>query len=674
MADSDNRLKDETSPYLLQHADNPVAWRPWGEAALAEARAADRPILLSIGYAACHWCHVMAHESFEDPETAALMNDLFVNIKVDREERPDLDQIYQAALSMLGEQGGWPLTMFLTPAGDPFWGGTYFPPEARYGRPGLPDVLQAVARTYAEDRARVTSNVAALREGLARLAQPQAGQPLGRETLMAIAERLLREMDMHHGGLGRAPKFPQVGILRQLWRAHARGGEARYLEAVRLACERMCEGGIYDHLAGGFARYSTDERWLVPHFEKMLYDNADLIEILTLVWLETREPVFAARVRETVFWLEAEITVEGGGFAASLDADSEGEEGRFYVWDAAEIRSLLGEDFALFARVYDVSEDGNWEGRTVLNRLSMGFRPTAEEEAVLARCRRVLAEARAKRPGPARDDKVLADWNGMAIAALTRAAMAFGEPGWLALAERAHGFVARALRPEGRFLHSWRLGRAAHPATIDDVAQMTRAALTLFQATGKDAYLEQARAWIAEADTRFGDAAAGGYFQTASDTADVILRAKQALDTATPAGAAVMAEALAILWLLTGEDEARVKAEATVSCFIGEAGRNFFPLATLLGANALLEGAVQVVIADPGDDPQAEILAAEAWRSSNPDIAITRIRPGTALPQGHPASGKGPVDGAAAAYVCVGRACSLPLTDPQALRAFLAEA
>lgn len=673
MTDVRNRLAAETSPYLLQHADNPVAWQPWDGQALALAKAEDKPILLSVGYAACHWCHVMAHESFEDPEIAALMNAGFVNIKVDREERPDLDQIYQAALAMLGEQGGWPLTMFLTPGGDPFWGGTYFPPEARFGRPGFRDVLQAVAGTYANDKERVAKNVGVLRDGLKRLAAPQPGQLIGRDMQLAIAERLLGEMDMQHGGVGRAPKFPQCGILRQLWRAWMRGGDERFLQAVRLSAERMCEGGIFDHLGGGFARYSTDQRWLVPHFEKMLYDNAELIELLTLVWLGTGDPLFAERVRQTVDWLQREMLGAEGAFAASLDADSEGEEGRFYVWQADEVERLLGADYPLFARVYDVTPGGNWEDSTILNRLEMGSRPSPEEEEVLAKCRAILFEARAGRPGPALDDKILLDWNGMAVAALARASMAMGEPEWLAMAERAFSFLEQALRVDGRFRHAWRLGRAAHPASIDDYAQIVRAAIWLYQATGQDAYLDKAQSWAAEADTLFGDSVAGGYFQTAADQSDLVSRVKQAQDTATPAGAAVMAENLGMLWLLTGKDAYRADAEAAIACYIGEIERNFFPLSTLLGANALLEEPVQIVIAGAKGDPAADALAHQAWKTPLTDMAITRIGPDAGLPEGHPASGKGMVDGRAAAYVCVGRTCSLPFSDPDRMAAFLAE-
>src|SRR5712692_1081177 len=373
-----NRLGEETSPYLLQHKDNPIHWQAWNAETLAAAKAADKPILLSIGYAACHWCHVMAHESFENPSIAAQMNDLFVNIKVDREERPDLDAIYMNALALTGEHGGWPLTMFLTPDGEPFWGGTYFPPEPRWGRAGFPQILASIAAAYRDKHDNVAKNVAALREGLTRLASPQADGVIEPDLFDRIAERLLREVDPLNGGIGTAPKFPQCGIFELLWRGWKRSRLNPYREAVLRTLTTISQGGIYDHLGGGFARYATDARWLVPHFEKMLYDNAELISLLTLVWQETRDPLYAQRVAETIGWLEREMAGQEGGFYSSLDADSEHEEGKFYVWSEAEIDAVLGDRAALFKRFYDVSADGNWEGHTILNRLA---HPALADEA-----------------------------------------------------------------------------------------------------------------------------------------------------------------------------------------------------------------------------------------------------------------------------------------------------
>src|SRR5918997_6463436 len=390
-------LRRASSPYLLQHADNPVHWRPWGPEALAEARAAGKPILLSVGYAACHWCHVMAHESFEDPDTAALMNARYVNIKVDREERPDLDTIYQHALALLGQQGGWPLTMFLTPDGEPFWGGTYFPPEPRYGRPSFRQVLQGIAAAYRAEDGKVVQNVAALRGALARMAATAPGPLPDGATLEKVALGLVRATDATEGGLGGAPKFPNPPIFRFLWQMRFRLGQPACAEAVELLLRRMSQGGIYDHLGGGYARYSVDAIWLVPHFEKMLYDNAQILELLALAHAARPDPLYAQRAAETIGWLGREMLAEdGAAFASSLDADSEGEEGKFYVWTADEVDALLGQDSPLFSETYDVDAAGNWEGRVVLNRRRRPEVLGEAEEAALARCRAKLFEARSK--------------------------------------------------------------------------------------------------------------------------------------------------------------------------------------------------------------------------------------------------------------------------------------
>ncbi len=420
-----NRLREASSPYLLQHRDNPVDWWEWGQEAFAEAGRTNRPVLLSIGYAACHWCHVMAHESFEDPAVAAVMNALFVNIKVDREERPDVDHVYMSALHVLGEQGGWPLTMFLTPAGEPFWGGTYFPKEPKYGRPGFVQVLRDVSRIFHAEPERIAHNHSLITRSLAGAAARSDGGSLSLADLDRIGARLTDLFDPRHGGLKGAPKFPNPPILEFLFRYARRNGDATALAQVHLSLERMALGGIHDHLAGGFARYSTDERWLVPHFEKMLYDNAQLLELYAVAAAETGRGLFRSAAEGIVAWLEREMVLPEGGFASSLDADSEGEEGRFYVWTLAEIREALGEEADFFARVYDVAEEGNWEGVSILNRLDFGEAPPTVE-ARLEPLRRKLLARRESRARPGLDDKVLADWNGLMIAALVRAGLLLG--------------------------------------------------------------------------------------------------------------------------------------------------------------------------------------------------------------------------------------------------------
>ncbi len=668
-----NRLGEETSPYLLQHKDNPVRWQPWGEATLAAAKAEDKPILLSIGYAACHWCHVMAHESFENPQIAERMNELFVNIKVDREERPDLDAIYQHALALMGEQGGWPLTMFLTPDGEPFWGGTYFPPEQRWGRPGFPQVLDAMSNAYARDRDKVAKNVVALREALQGLGRPERGGAIGRELLDGIAERLLRETDQLHGGIGTAPKFPQTGVLELLWRAWKRTGQLPYRDAVVKALDAMCQGGIYDHLGGGFARYSTDARWLVPHFEKMLYDNAELVDLLTLVWQETKSPLYRERVDETLGWVSREMVTPEGGFASSLDADSEHEEGKFYVWSEAEIEHVLGERASLFKRFYDVSPEGNWEEKNILNRSKTPERADEQTERELAACRALLLRAREHRVRPGWDDKVLADWNGLMIAAMANAGVVFEQPKWNDTARRAFDFVRGEMTgADDRLLHGWRAGRARHPANVDDYANLCRAALALHEATGDVGFLLQARNWVAVLDRHYWDETGGGYFFAAKDTEGLIARAKTAADSAVPAGNGTLVGVLTRLAILTGEEAYRRRAEAIVETFSGEVARNFFPLATLLNNVELLEKPLQIVIVGVRKDPVFLSLLRAAYNLSLPNRVVLTLPPGASLPIDHPASGKGLVDGKPAAYVCQGPVCSLPITDAESLLESLA--
>ena len=460
----ENRLARETSPYLLQHQDNPVHWWAWGPEALAEAKRANKPILLSVGYAACHWCHVMAHESFEDDATAAQMNELFVNIKVDREERPDIDAIYMRALHSLGEQGGWPLTMFLDSDARPFWGGTYFPPEPRFGRPSFKHVLAEVARIYREEPDKISHNAGMLVQALGEREQSNAQPNIKDSALADLTRRMVNAVDMRRGGLSGAPKFPQWSFFWLLWRGAIRYGDENAKRAVDVTLANICQGGIYDHLGGGFSRYSVDERWLAPHFEKMLYDNALLIDLMCEAYREDGSELYKVRIAETVDWLQREMIAEGGGFAASLDADSEGEEGKFYVWSKAEIAEVLGEaDAKLFCEVYDVTDAGNWEGHTILNRLHTLELRSPEEEAALAGMRAKLLARRAGRIRPGWDDKVLADWNGLMIAALVHAAQVFDRPDWLAAAKTAFAFVVDRMEKDGRLhpLLSRRPGQGA---------------------------------------------------------------------------------------------------------------------------------------------------------------------------------------------------------------------
>jgi uncharacterized protein YyaL (SSP411 family) len=664
-----NDLATETSPYLLQHKDNPVDWHVWGVETLAKAKAADKPILLSIGYAACHWCHVMAAESFEDTETAALMNDLFVSIKVDREERPDIDSIYQNALALLGQHGGWPLTMFLTPDGDPFWGGTYFPPESKYGRPAFRDVLKRVSDVYHLEKEKVGKNTGILRDGLRKLSEHSSDSILTSDTLNEICFKIGEVVDPVEGGLGQAPKFPQSPVMALLWRGYKRTGNAKLRSGVLLTLDRMSQGGIYDHLGGGYARYATDNSWLVPHFEKMLYDNAQLVELLTWAWQETRSPLYAARVSESIEWMLREMRLGGGAFAAALDADSEHEEGKFYVWTAADVDAVLGADAPLFKAHYDVHRIGNWEGRTILNRSEKPDLMDAETEERLAAARKKLWSVREERVRPGRDHKVLADWNGLAISALVLASGVFSRDEWLDAARQAFAFVSKRMTtPDGRLLHSWCDGRT-HPGILDDYAAMIRAALALYQATREASYLEQAEAWVEVLNAYYLDDERGGYFFTPGDASDVVVRIRTANDHATPSGNGVLLEVFATLYYLTGKSAYRDMADRQIGAFAGQSVRNAIPLASLLSGMDFFLNGVQIVIR-AGQGTEALLKAVQAC--CVPNRILTVLAAGQECAEGHPAHGKAGVGELATAYVCIGESCSLPITDPEILKGVLA--
>jgi uncharacterized protein YyaL (SSP411 family) len=656
----ENRLAQATSPYLLQHKHNPVDWWPWGADALAEAQRTNRPILLSVGYAACHWCHVMAHESFEDEATARVMNELFVNIKVDREERPDIDQIYMSALHLLGEQGGWPLTMFLTPKGEPVWGGTYFPKQSRFGRPAFVDVLREVARLFREEPDKIEQNRAALLARLADKARPAGKVTIGLAELDAAAKQIGNMFDSVNGGLHGAPKFPQPALLEMLWRAGTRTGDARFFATAEHTLERMSEGGIYDHLGGGFSRYSVDERWLVPHFEKMLYDNAQLLELLALAWQRSDQPLFSQRAQETVGWLEREMRTAEGAFCASLDADSEGEEGKFYVWSKAEIEEVLGaENAAFFAAHYDVSAGGNFEGHNILNRLNALPR-NMNDEARLAMLRSLLQQKREQRVRPGLDDKVLADWNGLMIAALVQAGTTLDEPDWLELAKQAFDFITKDMTRGDRLGHSWRAGKLSFPGLAADFAAMIRAALALYEATGEPPYLAQALTWQRAFDAHYADPDTGGYYLSADDADDLLLRPHSTLDDATPNPNAVAAQNLLRLAVFTGDHAWRDQADRLIEGILAAAGRNLFGHVALLNALDLRLRAAEIVAAGP----EAERFAQAALKLPFLDRIVLRAPSAADLPATHPAQAKLAAVSGSAAFVCVGERCSLPVTEP----------
>jgi uncharacterized protein YyaL (SSP411 family) len=658
-----NRLKDASSPYLLQHRDNPVHWWEWGPEALAEAGRQGKPILISIGYAACHWCHVMAHESFEDPDVAAVMNELFVNIKVDREERPDVDHVYMSALHLLGEPGGWPLTMFLTPEGEPFWGGTYFPKEPRFGRPGFVTVLREISRLYHAEPERILKNRNAIKQHLAKV-ETSDGGVLGLADLDRMALRLTELIDTEHGGLQGAPKFPNPPILEFLLRYARRTKDGAARHRFLLTLERMALGGIRDHLGGGFARYSVDERWLVPHFEKMLYDNAQLLELYALGFAETGRPLFRDAAEGIVTWLAREMTTAEGAFASSLDADSEGEEGRFYVWGLGEIREVLGEeDAAFFARVYDITEAGNFEGHNIPNRLISGEAPPAIEKRLSA-LRAKLLERRSMRVRPGLDDKVLADWNGLMIGALVRAAPLLGRPDWIALAAQAYRFIRQSMSRDGHLGHSWRGGRLIFPGFALDHAAMMRAALALYEATSEPSYLQDAQGWRDVLLTDFMVGETGCLAMTAQGADPLVVRPQPTHDDAVPNANGVFVESLVRLAQITeAEDDIRRAAEI-LSRLVGVARSAPLGHTSILNALDLHLRGLSILVTGN----KAGTLHKTALQVPYPDRSVRWLREGEALDDNHPAKALAASGAQAQALVCAGQRCSLPVSDPEELK------
>ncbi|HEV3023759.1 MAG TPA: thioredoxin domain-containing protein, partial [Pirellulales bacterium] len=620
-----NRLADETSPYLLQHANNPVDWHPWGPEALQRAKAEEKPIFLSIGYSACHWCHVMEHESFENEAIAKTLNESFVPIKVDREERPDLDQIYMQAVQMMTGRGGWPMSTFLTPDLEPFYGGTYWPPTGRMGMPGFDQVLAAVSEAWRERRGQVREQAAQLTAELARatgLEQPPGDLTL--QPLTSAEAALERIFDHRHGGFGTAPKFPHPMDLRVLLRVWRRSPRESVLKLVTLTLDKMAAGGIYDHLGGGFHRYSVDERWLVPHFEKMLYDNALLAACYLETYQATGNADYARTARETLDFVLREMTGPEGGFYSTQDADSEGEEGKFYVWTPAEVEALLGERAAkTFCYVYDISPEGNFEGRNIINLpktlvqcAKIFDRDLAELATELAVGRARLLAARGLRVRPGLDDKVLVSWNGLMIDALSQAAGVLDEPRYLTAATRAAEFIAKHLRRgDGRLLHAWRAGRARFDAYLDDYACLANSLVSLYEAGFDERWIDLAAELADVILAQFADADGSGFFYTAADHEPLIARQKDLQDSSTPSGNAMAATALARLGKLCGRSDDVDAARRTLASLAKLMSQH--PTAAgqlLIALDFMLDPAPELVLTAPPGDPDADSVLAEVRR------------------------------------------------------------
>ena len=675
-----NRLAAESSPYLQQHAGNPVDWFPWSDEAFARARELDRAVLLSVGYSACHWCHVMERESFEDPATAALMNELFVSVKVDREERPDIDQIYIKAVQAMTGSAGWPLTIWLTPDGVPFYGGTYYPPEPRHGMPAFRQILQGVADAYRDRRPQVLESGGRLVESLVRASGVGTAGNAEVALLDSACAVLASRYDPEHGGFGAAPKFPQPVTLEMVLRRAARGGDARALPQLEHTLRAMAAGGMRDQLAGGFHRYSVDARWLVPHFEKMLYDNALLARLYVDAYRLTGAPDFRAVAEEVLADLLADLRSPAGAFRTARDADSEGEEGTFYVWRPEEIEAVLGVDRARpFMRVYGVAEGGNFEGRSILH-VAVDPEEVAREEGMddsalrqhLAEDRARLLATRAEREPPFLDEKVLTSWNAMTIRALAEAGATLGRWDYVEAAAEAARFIDARMFEDGRLLRVFMDGKAKIRGFLEDHAALGNACLSLHGATLDPHWLERARWCCEEILTRFRDEESGVFYDTASDGEALVVRPRDATDGATPSGTSLAAELFVRAGHLFDEARYRDAAERILSAEAGAMERFGPAFGRLLSVLDRARAApVEVAIVGPPDAAETRALIQAAHAHFVPNLTVVGHDPGVAVPGVPLLEGRGLVDGRPAAYVCRAYACYLPVTDASGVQSEL---
>jgi uncharacterized protein YyaL (SSP411 family) len=679
-----NRLAAESSPYLRQHADNPVDWYPWGEAAFAAAREAERPVLLSIGYAACHWCHVMAHESFEDPATAAVMNELFVNVKVDREERPDVDNVYMTATQALTGHGGWPMTVFLTPDGTPFYAGTYFPPDDRHGMPGFRKLLRGVAEAWRSNREAVQRTAGSLREMYERASAALA--PTGAVTPALLDEAMrgiVHAYDPEHHGFGTAPKFPQAMAMDALLRRAARTGDATMRRIVLDTWHAMARGGLFDQLAGGFARYSTDAHWTVPHFEKMLYDNALLAHVGVHLWQATGDAEVRDVVTRTLDWVRHEMTGAEGGFLATIDADSEGEEGKYYVWTPDEVRATFGSngdaDVAMLA--FGLTFSGNFEGRTILTRrlplaevaTRLG-RSEGEVAESLERVRTAMLATRARRVAPALDAKRIAAWNGLMLRAMCEGARVLGEPRWREAAVRNARFLDARLVRDDRALRTWMDGVPKGPGFLEDQAAVALGFLHTYVLTGDVHWLRRTRALAERLVADFWDPEVQSFWDTARDGEALVTRPRDLTDNAVPSGSSLACDLLLRLAILDDREEWRLIVDLVLATLASHMTEHPLAFGHLLGvADMAVHGAVEVAIV--GDHGDAAALERAVAASYVPSLVLAHASESATLADA-PAlvKGRGMRDGRGTAYVCRGYTCDAPTTEPDELRAQLAAA
>ena len=677
-----NRLIHETSPYLLQHAHNPVDWYAWSDEAFQKAKQDNKPILLSIGYSACHWCHVMEHESFENEKIAALMNDLFVSIKVDREERPDLDEIYMSAVQVLTGRGGWPMTMFLTPDRKPFYGGTYFPPEDRQGMPGFPRVLVGVSQAYREKPADIEKSVGEILSVLHRMSVSQPSDKTFSPSIIDdSAEKLSRAYDADNGGMGQAPKFPNAGVYELFLRAYNHSKQRRDLDIVAHTLTKMANGGIYDHLGGGFHRYSVDAKWLVPHFEKMLYDNAQLLRSYAQAFTVTGEPLFKTVVTETANYLLREMVDPNGGFYSTQDADSEGKEGKFFVWTPAEINALVGEENGeIFSRIYDVSEEGNFEDKSILHPIltldqaSKFFRKDRNEiETLIANVKQKLFAVRENRIKPFRDEKIITAWNGLMLSGFAHAIRIVDQTAYVEAARQNVNFIFSEMFRDGFLLHTYKDGQAKLLGYLDDYAFLVVGLLDLYEVLFDRTLMEQATQLTEIMLREFWDEQDGGFFYTGKSHEQLISRAKPVFDASIPSGNAMATQALLRLFHMTGNDDYRTRAETVLRSYYDAMESQPFGFAHLLCALDLyLNPAKEIVLIGDQDDPRALEIVKQIHACYFPNMTLQVVSPAMSMDTVSPLlRGKTQVDKKPTIYVCQNFTCSAPVTTWMELKLLL---
>ena len=665
---TENLLDKETSPYLLQHKNNPVHWLPWGEEAFERAKAENKPILLSVGYAACHWCHVMAHESFEDEQTAKIMNDKFINIKLDREERPDLDNIYQNALALLGQQGGWPLTMFLSSNKKPFWGGTYFPKEPKHGIPAFKDVLVSIANSCDNDPGAIVKNQKLIFEALNSLDTTNSIDLNIDELRISTEKKIIENCDMQNGGLRGAPKFPQLFIYDFLLSLYVNDNDSKKFNIVTKTLDKICSGGIFDHVGGGISRYSVDENWLVPHFEKMLYDNAQLLLILNKFYLITNKIAYKKKATEIANWIMTEMQDKNGGYYSALDADSEGVEGKYYVWSYNELKTILKNDFEFFSKVFDIKSEGNWEGNIVLSRYD-NLHIKKEDEDKIQLLLNKLKLFRQQRVRPQLDNKILADWNGLTIEAMAYSAKILNDKKYLNSAENAFLFIFEKMFLKNKLYHSNCMGSNKHFGMLDDYVHLCKAALMLFETTGKLSYLNKSILFTDCILSNFSSEN-GGFYTNSDDHIDVILKNIQYFDNVMPNANAVMISIFSKINLITSDDKYIQAQKKLINNFLTKVSNQYFGISSFL-KNSYLENYNQLIIIAGKNITQNEVVLDKVYKNYIDNIMVVMIDEKTQLDKGFKFYANISINETTSIYVCKNNTCSLPFTNIDLLKEYL---